>query len=87
MNISDIFYIILIWPVRFIFEFLFLLFREIFDKNTGISIIFISVFINIILLPVYNTAEKWQKHERLLLVHMKPMLNRIRNYYLKIPKH
>ena len=81
MNISDFFYIIFIWPIRFIIEFFFLAFKEIFAGNIGIVIIFISVVVNILLLPIYNVAENWQNQERALQNQMKPFLSRIRRFY------
>ncbi len=81
MNFGDIVYLIFIWPIHFLIEFLFLAFNEVFAKNTGIVIVFISIVINIVLLPLYNVAEKWQKSERLLQDQMKPVLSRIRRFY------
>ena len=81
MIFADIFYIIFIWPVRFIIEFFFLAFKEIFNDNIGITIIFLSIVVNVLLLPIYNIAEKWQKHERLLQEQMKPVIFRIRKFF------
>jgi len=51
---------------------LFVAFQVIFGENPGLSIIFISLFINSALIPVFAVAERWQKEERELRERMKP---------------
>jgi membrane protein insertase Oxa1/YidC/SpoIIIJ len=59
----DIFYTIIIYPITQILEFTFFFSQKLF-KETGISIILISVAISVLCLPLYAVAEKWQQIER-----------------------
>jgi YidC/Oxa1 family membrane protein insertase len=75
--IAEIFYTLFIWPIRFVLEFLFVLFNRIFDAP-GPSIIFLSVVVNTLTLPIYLIADRWQKEERELQKRMKKKLDDIR---------
>ena len=78
--ISEIFYTLFIWPIKFIFEFLFVLFIRIFDAP-GFAVIFLSIVINTLLLPIYLTADRWQKEERDIQKRMSEKLKRIRSVF------
>ena len=78
--ISEIFYTLFIWPIKFIFEFLFVLFIRIFDAP-GFAVIFLSIVINTLLLPVYLTADRWQKEERDMQKLMSNKLKQIRSVF------
>ena len=45
--------------------------------NYGFSIILLSICVNIVLIPLYLLAEKWQKAERCITKKMKPELDKI----------
>jgi YidC/Oxa1 family membrane protein insertase len=75
--IGEILYTLFIWPIRLILEFLFVLFNRIFDAP-GPSIIFLSVVVNTLTLPIYIIADRWQKEERELQKRMKKKLSDIR---------
>jgi YidC/Oxa1 family membrane protein insertase len=64
-----------------IIEFIFLAFREIFNKNIGLSIIFLSLSINVALLPIYSVADRWQDEERILQKKMSKKLSEIRSVF------
>ncbi|MDR1305985.1 MAG: YidC/Oxa1 family membrane protein insertase [Treponema sp.] len=70
-------YTLFIWPVRLILEFLFVLFNRIFDAP-GPAVIFLSVVVNTLSLPVYLIADRWQKEERNLQKRMKKKIADIR---------
>jgi YidC/Oxa1 family membrane protein insertase len=75
MNFPDILYTLLIWPVRFIIEFLFVLFNRTF-YDAGLAIALLSFVVNVILLPVYTIADRWQNEER---EKQKSMKNKLKN--------
>ncbi|MDR0389682.1 MAG: membrane protein insertase YidC [Spirochaetaceae bacterium] len=77
MPLIDLPYTLFIWPVRVIIEFLFILFARIF-YDPGIAVVILSIILNTLLLPVYTTAERWQKEERELQNRMKKKLSEIR---------
>ena len=78
--ISDALYILFIWPIRLVMEFLFVLFMRIFD-NPGTGIIFLSVAVNTISLPIYLIADRWQKEDRELQGRMKKKIDSIRSVF------
>jgi YidC/Oxa1 family membrane protein insertase len=59
-------------------EFIFLVFKEIFNQNIGLVIIFLSITVNIALLPIYSVADRWQDEERALQKKMSKKLSEIR---------
>ncbi|MDR0645238.1 MAG: YidC/Oxa1 family membrane protein insertase [Treponema sp.] len=77
MNFPDILYILFIWPVRFVIEFLFVLFNRTF-YDAGFAIVVLSFVVNAILLPVYTVADRWQDEEREKQKRMKNKLRDIR---------
>ncbi|MDR2553721.1 MAG: membrane protein insertase YidC [Treponema sp.] len=77
---GEILYTLFIWPVRFILEFLFVLFNRIFDAP-GASVIFLSMVVNTLTLPIYAVADRWQQEERELQKRMKGRLDRIRSAF------
>ena len=52
-------------------EFVFFVANIIVDGNIGMSIVLLSIGINIICLPMYNVAEQWQEKERTIQKKMK----------------
>jgi YidC/Oxa1 family membrane protein insertase len=77
MGLADILYTLAIWPIRVIIEFLFIFFNRTF-YNAGLGIIFLSVVVNTLLLPIYTVADRWQREERLLQAGMKQKIADIR---------
>ncbi|MDR3138125.1 MAG: YidC/Oxa1 family membrane protein insertase [Treponema sp.] len=73
MTISTILYTLVIWPIRAVIEFLFVLFNRTF-YDAGLGIIFLSFAVNTLLLPIYAVADRWQQEERLLQNRMKKKL-------------
>ena len=71
-------YTILIYPVYLFVEFIFFTANIIADGNIGISIVLLSIGINIICLPMYNVAEQWQKKERTIQKRMKSKITDIK---------
>ena len=71
-------YTILIYPVYLFVEFIFFTANIIADGNIGISIVLLSIGINIICLPMYNVAEQWQEKERTIQKRMKSKITDIK---------
>lgn len=60
---GNFFYTLIIYPLIQIIEFAFLLFNNIF-KNSGVSVIGVSLTVSILCLPLYIVAERWQQIQR-----------------------
>ena len=60
---AEFFYMIIIYPITQIIEFIFVFAQKLF-KETGVSIICVSGAVSIICLPLYIVAEHWQEVER-----------------------
>ncbi|NCC66273.1 MAG: hypothetical protein EOM15_16670, partial [Spirochaetia bacterium] len=75
-----IFYNLFIYPLEMLVDFFFVFFHESFE-NIGISILGISIVINMLSLPLYNKAELLQRKERDLRMHMAPGISRIKQAF------
>jgi membrane protein insertase Oxa1/YidC/SpoIIIJ len=73
----DLLYNLFIFPLTQIIEFSFVFSLKVF-KETGFSLVFVSMVVSVLCLPLYNVAEKWQETERNLQKKMKPKIDRIR---------
>ena len=71
-------YTIFIYPVYMFVEFILFIANNITQDHIGLSIIILSLGINLITLPIYNVAEKWQEMERIIQKRMKPKVNDIK---------
>jgi YidC/Oxa1 family membrane protein insertase len=78
--IGNIFYTIFIFPLesgmRFVFTSAYMLF-----SNYGIAIILMSLSVNIVLLPLYYLAERWQGAERKIKAEMQSELDKIKKAF------
>ena len=77
---AETLYTLFVWPIRFILEFLFVLFIRIFDAP-GMAVVFLSVVVCTLSLPIYLVADRWQKEERDLQKRMKEKLKSIRKFF------
>jgi YidC/Oxa1 family membrane protein insertase len=73
----DILYTVIIYPLEAIFEIVFV-FAQLTFKETGISVLCISVAISFLCLPLYNVAERWQQFERDTQKRMKTKIDTIK---------
>ena len=62
-------------------EFVFFVANIIVDGNIGMSIVLLSIGINIICLPMYNVAEQWQEKERAIQKKMKAKITDIKTVF------
>ena len=74
-------YTILIYPVYMCVEFVFFLANNVTGDNIGLSIILLSVIVNILCLPMYAIAEQWQEKERALQKKLKPKVSAIKSVF------
>lgn len=74
----DFLYTVFIYPVYMFVEFILFIANNITEDAIGVSIIILSIGINLITLPIYNVAEKWQEMERIIQKRMKPKVKDIK---------
>ncbi|MCL2184469.1 MAG: membrane protein insertase YidC [Treponema sp.] len=80
INILDILYSIIIYPIIIILEFSFSFAQKLF-RETGISVIFIGIVVSLLCLPLYAVAEKWQQLERTISLKLKPKTDKIKKAF------
>jgi membrane protein insertase Oxa1/YidC/SpoIIIJ len=80
MSIKDILYFIFISPLLSIYQIIFLSVNS-FTKSPGVTIVFFSVIINLILLPIYYQMEKKGTANLNLQNEMKKEIQRIKKNY------
>ncbi len=81
MNIMSILGTIIINPIRLIFEFVFTFSFLIITKSYGLSIVALSLVLNILLLPLYKKADEIQATENELQNKMKPDIDFIKRTF------
>lgn len=77
MNLMDILYTVILYPLVQVIEIAFMLFDKLFS-NTGIAIMGVSFVVTVLCLPLYIVAEKWQQLERDTQARLKPGVDRIK---------
>ena len=82
----DFFYTLIIFPLETVLGFIYGIFLKMYDIH-GIAIVLLSVTVNIILLPLYNMAEKWQQKERDIQKKLKPKLDDIKAVFKGAERH
>lgn len=80
MAFLSVLYTIIIYPLVQIVGGAFIFAQRLFDI-TGLSVIFVSVVITILCLPLYDIAEKWQKIERDTQTRLKSGVDRIKSVF------
>ena len=75
-------YLIFIYPIEMFIETVFTVSMKV-SSNPGISIIFVSLLVQILVLPLYKRAEAMQEAERLKQDEMKPMIDHIKKTFKK----
>jgi len=73
----NIIYTIIIYPLYQIIEFVYQVASKVL-KNSGLSIICVSLAVTFFCLPLYIVAEKWQKVERDIIRGLKPKIDKIK---------
>ena len=80
MSIPEILRQLVIGPIELLLDALFS-FTVQFFRNPGISIILLSIAVNLLLLPFYRRADSLQKEERDLAARMKPRIDQIKRSF------
>ncbi len=80
-------YTLIIYPIESVIEFIFLIAFKIFNENVGGAIVAVSLFINLITLPIYKAADLWQNKERALQKKLKNKVNDIKAVFSGDEKH
>ena len=81
-----ILYMIFIYPLEFLMKTI-LEFSHSAIDNYGLSIIILSIIVNIALLPLYYMAEKWKIKDKAIQDSMKPEIDNIKKYYKGQERH
>ena len=63
MNLGEILYTVILYPIVQIIEIAFMVFDKLFS-NTGIAVMGVSFVVTVLCLPLYIVAERWQQLER-----------------------
>ena len=82
----DFFYTLIIFPLETVLGFIYGIFLKMYEIH-GIAIFLLSVSVNIMLLPLYNMAEKWQQKERDIQKKLKPKLDDIKAVFKGSERH
>ncbi|MBQ0036973.1 MAG: membrane protein insertase YidC [Firmicutes bacterium] len=80
MTLLDILYSIFIGPLELLYDVVYTLFYYV-TSNPGLSIVALSIFINVLLLPLYNRADKIQEEEKYIENKLKPGVNHIKKHF------
>ena len=59
MNLGEILYTVILYPIVQIIEIAFMVFDKLFS-NTGIAVMGVSFVVTVLCLPLYIVAERWQ---------------------------
>ena len=77
MSFFDYLFFLFIEPLKLLFEVVFFYAYK-FSNNAGISIVVISLVINILVLPLYKRADRLEKEQREKKLSMKPWTDKIK---------
>jgi YidC/Oxa1 family membrane protein insertase len=80
MNVMNILYAVIIFPIEQIIEVVYTLIYKVFDIP-GLSIIGVSLAVTFLSLPLYIIAEKWQEAERQIINKLKPKTDKIKQVF------
>lgn len=80
MNILSYLYTLIITPLELLFENIFMIANRIIG-NEGLSIIFLSLAVNLLVLPLYKRADELQAEERDIQAKMAPWIKHIKKTF------
>ncbi len=80
------FYTLIIFPIETVISIFYWIFIKMFEIH-GIAIICLSITVNLISLPLYNVAEKWQQRERNIQARLKRKLEDIKAVFKGAERH
>ena len=82
----DFFYTLIIFPLETFLGLIYGIFLKMYEIH-GIAIVLLSAAVNIMLLPLYNMAEKWQQKERDIQKKLKPKIDDIKAVFKGSERH
>ena len=77
----ELLYTLIIWPLEIVFEFIFALAKYILRDNIVLSILSLSLAVNILTLPLYRKADKLQEDNKEKQSKMDPMIAHIKKTF------
>ena len=80
MSFFSVLYTFVISPLELLFEVIFTIANRLIG-NAGLSIIFLSLAVNFLVLPLYKRADELQAEERDIQVRMAPMIKHIKSTF------
>ncbi len=80
MSFLTMLYTLIISPLELLFEVVFTVANRIIG-NAGLSIIFLSLAVNFLVLPLYKRADELQAEERDIQIRMAPMIKHIKSTF------
>ena len=80
MNIVSILFLLIIRPLELFFEVVFSFANRIV-QNPGLSIIFLSLSMNFLVLPLYRRADQMQEEERDISAKLAPVIAHIKKTF------
>ena len=80
MSIAEVLYTIIIYPLELLFEVIYFLSNSVIG-NPGLSIVFLSIAVNFLILPLYIRADALQKAEREIQEKMNPCITHIKKTF------
>lgn len=80
MSILSYLYVLIISPLELLFENIFMIANRIIG-NEGLSIIFLSLAVNLLVLPLYKRADELQAEERDIQLKMAPWIKHIKKTF------
>ena len=78
MTFGSMLYTLIVGPLELLFDVVYAFTYRMVGQNPGPAIIFLSLVINILVLPLYKRADAMQEEERQQSLRMKPVLDHIR---------
>ena len=78
---ADVLYTLIIWPLEIFFEFIFAVARYILKNNIVLSILSLSIMVNILTLPLYRKADRLQEDNKDKQALMEPMIAHIKKTF------
>ena len=80
MNLADALYRFVLGPLELLFDTAYAVAYKI-TSNPGLSIIALSIIINLLILPLYQRADQIQEEERNQITRMKPGIDKIKRVF------
>ena len=80
MTFPEALHTVLLGPIELLFDVVFSMSMQVTDSPV-LSIVALSLFVNILVLPLYNKADAMQKEEQEISLRLKPRIDRIKKAF------